>query len=258
MTLFSLITCGFKVEPGENDPVLRHINNEAFGRGEVLKYRLHYGWMDAGEIVMEVKEEVKNFGNRSTFHIVGTGVSKGTFDWFFRVRDRYETYIDEELLVPWLFLRRVEEGSYTLSQDYFFNHHKHKVDIGGGVTYDIPPNTQDMLSAFYAARCIDFSNAKEGDIFTINSFVDKELFPLKIKYAGKETIKTNLGKFKCLKFRPVIQKGRVFKKEDDLKVWITDDKNHIPVRVQAELLVGSIKMDLTEYFGLANSIAKVD
>ena len=232
--------------------------NEAFKRGEKLKFRLHYGFMDAAEITLDVKDEVKTFGSSNTFHVVGLGNSKGSFDWFFKVRDRYETYIDEQHLVPWFFLRRVDEGGYIINQDYFFNHYNKKVEIGAGESFDIPDDTQDMLSAFYATRCMDFSNAKEGDIFTVNSFVDKEFFKLQIKYVGKETIKTSLGKFKCLKFRPVIQKGRIFKHEDDLKVWITDDKNHIPVRAEAEILFGSIKMDLIEYSGLANPIAKVD
>ena len=232
--------------------------NEAFKRGEKLKFRLHYGFMDAAEITLDVKDEAKTFGSSNTFHVVGVGNSKGSFDWFFKVRDRYETYIDENALVPWFFLRRVDEGGYIINQDYFFNHYKKKVEIGAGESFDIPDDTQDMLSAFYATRCIDFTNAKEGDVFTINSFVDKEMFKLQIKYVGKETIKTGLGKFKCLKFRPVIQKGRIFKHEDDLKVWITDDKNHIPVRAEAEILFGSIKMDLIEYSGLANPISKVD
>lgn len=236
----------------------RKLPNEAFKRGEVLKYRLHYGFMDAGEAIIEVKNETKAFAGRNVYHVVGTGRSKGTFDWFFKVRDRYESYVDEESIMPWMFVRRVNEGGFIINQDYFFNHYKNKVDVGEGQQFDVPDHTQDMISAFYAARCLDFSTAKEGDVFTINSFVDKELFPIKIKYVGKETIKTDVGKVRCLKFRPIIQKGRVFKNEEDLNVWITDDKNHIPVRAQAEVLVGSIKMDLTEYSGLANPIAKVN
>ena len=112
-----------------------------------------------------------------------------------------------------------------------------------------------MLSAFYYARCIDYSIAKEGDVFTINGFVDKEVFPIKIRYVGKETIDSDIGKVRCLKFRPILQKGRIFKREEDLNVWITDDKNHIPVRAQAKILVGSIKMDLESYAGLANPLA---
>lgn len=244
--------------PEHDGATLRAVKNEAFKRGEKLTFRLHYGIMDAGEATIEVKDEVKNFGSRKTYHVVGIGRSKGTFDWFFKVRDRYETYIDEEAIVPWFFIRRVDEGGFIINQDYIFNHYTNKVDVGNGEKYDIEPGTQDMLSAFYAARCLDFTNAKEGDIFEVKSFVDKEMFPLKIKFVGRETIKTGLGKFKCLRFAPVVQKGRVFKEEEDMKVWISDDKNRIPIRAQADLMVGSIKMDLTKYEGLANPISKVE
>jgi hypothetical protein len=115
-----------------------------------------------------------------------------------------------------------------------------------------------MLSAFYHARNLDLSGAKPGETYTINCFMDKEVWPLKIKFIGRETIKTSLGTFKCLKFRPIVQKGRVFKHEEDLNVWITDDKNHIPIQGQANILVGSVKMDLISYSGLANPVSKVE
>lgn len=232
--------------------------NTAFKEGEILTYRLHYGVVDAGVAILEVKPDVMEVSGRKVYHIVGTGYSKGTFDWFFKVRDRYETYMDKDAMVPWLFVRRVEEGGYKFSQDYTFNHYSKKVDVGGGEKYDVPAGVQDMLSSFYAARNMDFSNAKENEIFSIMSFVDKELWPLKIRYVGKETIDTDIGKFKCLKFRPLVQRGRVFKKEEDLNVWITDDKNHIPVRAQAKILFGSIKLDITGVLNLANESAKVN
>lgn len=232
--------------------------NTAFKEGEVLTYRLHYGIMDAGIAILEVKPTILEVSGRKVYHIVGNGFSKGTFDWFFKVRDRYETFIDKDAMVPWMFVRRIDEGGFKASQDYVFNHYTKKVDVGGGEKYDVPAGIQDMLSAFYAARNLDFASAKEGDIFTINSFVDKELWPLKVRYVGKEVIDTEMGKYKCLKFRPIVQKGRIFKSEEDLCVWITDDKNHIPVSAQAKILVGSIKLDITNATGLANEPAKVN
>ena len=234
------------------------LKNEAFKRGEFLSFRLHYGIIDAGIATLAVTDEARDLGGRKTFHVVGLGKSQGAFDWFFKVRDRYETYIDEQAIVPWLFVRRVQEGGYTCSQDYVFNHYSEKVNIGENQIYDSGPNMQDMLSAFYHARTMDLSNATPGDIYSINAFVDKEIFPVKIKFIGRETITTGLGTFKCLKFRPIIQKGRVFKNEEDLNVWISDDKNHIPILGQAQVLVGSIKAELTGYTGLANPVAKVD
>ncbi|MBS1635271.1 MAG: DUF3108 domain-containing protein [Bacteroidetes bacterium] len=245
------------ITPSSSLKELPTTNNAAFKEGEVLSYRLHYGIIDAGVAVLEVKPQVMEVSGRKVYHIVGNGYSKGTFDFFFKVRDRYETYIDKDAMLPWLFVRRVEEGGYKINQDYTFNQYTNKVDIGGGEKFDVPEGTQDMISAFYAARNMDFSNAKINDVFSINSFVDKEVWPLKIRYVGKEEIETDLGKFRCLKFRPIVQKGRIFKSEEDLNVWITDDKNHIPVRAQAKILVGSIKLDITNMKNLANTTAEI-
>ena len=119
-----------------------------------------------------------------------------------------------------------------------------------------PEFVQDMLSAYFYARTVDYSKAKKGDIFTIMTLIDDEIFHLKMKYIGKETIEIGAGKFRCIRFAPVVQKGRVFKKEEDLSVWISDDANHLPILAKAKILVGSIKMELTEYSGLANPISK--
>jgi len=240
--------------PSKELPV---VQNEAFKAGEILSYRLHYGVMDAGVILMEVKPEVLEVAGRKVYHIVGNGYSQGAFDWFFKVRDRYETFMDKDALLPWMFVRRVYEGGVTINQDYKFNHYTNKVDVGSGEKVEIPEGTQDMISAFYSARNIDLSNAKEGDIFTINSIVDKEIWPLKIRYVGKEKITCDIGTFNCVKFRPIVQKGRVFKSEDDLNVWLTDDKNHVPLRAQAKLVVGSIKLDIVSAKNLANPTSEV-
>jgi len=232
--------------------------NKAFKAGEVLTYRMHYGMMNAGVAVLEVKPDIIEVSGRKVYHIVGSGYTIGSTDWFFKVRDRYETYLDKDAMLPWLFVRRVDEGGYKFSQDYAFNHYTKKVDIGNNEKFDVTVGVQDMVSAFYAARNLDLSNAKPGDLFSITCFVDKEIWPLKIKFIGKETIDTDLGKYRCLKFRPIVQKGRVFKKEEDLNVWISDDDNHLPMRVKADVLIGSIKMDITGAKKLANATSKVD
>ena len=234
------------------------VKNEAFKRGEVLTFRLHYGIIEAGIATLGITEEAKEFEGRKTYHVVGLGVSRGAFDFFYKVRDRYETYIDEQSMIPWMFVRRVNEGGYKIEQDYIFDRYKKNVDVGGGQTFPIEPNMQDMVSAFYNARTLDLSNAKPGDMFAINCFMDKEVWPLKIKFINKETVTTDLGTFRCLRFHPIVQKGRVFKHEEDLNVWITDDKNHIVIKGEADVLVGAIKAELTSYAGLANPVSKVE
>ncbi len=244
------------IEKDSTQQDLPELKNKAFKRGEVLSYRLHYGIIDAGVATLTVTDEEKEFAGRKTFHVVGTGSSKGTFDFFFKVRDRYESYIDEKALVPWIFIRRVSEGGYTINEDYIFNHYTQKVNTGDHV-FDIQQNMQDMLSAFYYARTMDLRNAKPGDIFTVDCFMDKEIYPLKIKFVGRENIEIKLGKFRCVKFRPVVQKGRVFKHEEDLNIWLTDDDNHIPLKGKANVLIGSVQLELTSYSNIANPISKI-
>src|ERR1043165_449284 len=95
----------------------RSIKNEAFKPGEKLTFRLHYGIISAGEGTLEVLPDKKSFGGRTCYEVVGTGRSVGAFDWFFKVRDRYESTIDSQALIPWYFVRRVNEGGYTINQD---------------------------------------------------------------------------------------------------------------------------------------------
>lgn len=234
---------------------LREIKHNAFDVGEKLTYRLHYGFIDAAEATISVKSTNKKVRGREMLHVVGLGKTLKGFNWMFKVDDRYESYIDKKGVFPWLFVRRIEEGNYKKSQDYTFYQHKNAVDNQQGKQFKTPASVQDMISSFYYARTFDFSNIKKGDIFEIPTFVDDEIFYLKIKFKGKETIDLRKGEFKCLKFVPVVQEGRVFKSDDDLEVWITDDENKIPVLAKAKILVGSVKMQLTDYEGLSNPIA---
>lgn len=235
----------------------RKVENKAFQDGEFLKYKFAYGIMNAGEATLEVKKVKKKIQNRDILHIIGRGYSISAFDWFFKVRDKYETYLDEEGIFPWLFVRRIEEGGYKKEQDYKFFQNEEKVEhVQKKEEHKVPHGVQDMISSFYYARTIDYSKAKKDDVFEFESFVDGELYPIKIKFAGIKTIKIDAGKFECMVFHPVVQEGRVFKNDDDLTVYITNDENKIPILARAKVLVGSIRMELIDYKNLANPMAK--
>jgi len=235
---------------------LPQLKNVAYKCGEKLTFRVHYGVIDAGECSLEVKKDLEKLGPRNCFHVVGIGKSLGAFNWFFKVDDRYETTFDAEALTPWIFVRRVNEGGYKINQNYSFNPYKNTVSTGKE-TVAVPDSIQDLLSAFYFARTFDFSNIKVGDIFEVKIFLDDKLYPMGIKFLGRETVTTRLGKFPCLKFSPQLQKGRIFKDQEGMNLWISDDLNHIPIRLESDLLIGSIKIDLSDYSGLANIINRV-
>jgi hypothetical protein len=235
---------------------LRTLEHNAFKPGEKLTYVLHYGFVNAGEATLELRETDLKVQGRTMLQAVGKGRSTGAFNTFYKVDDHYETYFDRDGVFPWIFMRRVSEGGYEFTQDYTYMQHLHTVTTQKKRTHTVPAHVQDMLSAFYFARTMDYSKAKPGDEFVIETFLDDELWPLKMRFIGKETIKLRNGRYRCLKFQPVVQQGRIFKTNDDLNVWVTDDANHIPVLAQAKVLVGSIKMELSSYEGLVHPIAR--
>jgi hypothetical protein len=244
---------------------LRTINNTAFKRGEYLKYKVYYDAILTGKVVvgdaeLEVKNENKTIANRNTFHVVGLGRSNSVCDMFFKVVDRYETYFDEQALVPWLFVRRVNEGGYTINQDVTFNQFKNitvAVDNKHNktTTTATPANIQDVISSFYYMRTLDFSNAYNGEAFAVNFFLDDSVYTSKIIYEGKEDINIDCGTFHCLKFKPMVATGNVFKDPYPMTLWISDDKNHIPILAESAIIVGSVKLELIKFSGLANSFS---
>lgn len=257
--LFSAIFLGLPLIASQNQAPSKSFpfqKSKAFAVGETLKYRIHYGIIDAGEATISVSKIAKINGHTS-YHMVGKGKSVGMAEWFFPTRDVYETYMDTQTMLPVKFIRDVNEDGFIIKRNISFNRAKNTArdaELKKDTTFSLPANVQDIFSAFYYARSLDVSGISIGDIIEMPVFLDHEIFPFKLKFVGREKVKTDFGKILCLKFVPVVQKGRVFQDEDDMHLWISDDANHIPVRIKSELLVGSIKIDLEGYQGLNNPI----
>jgi hypothetical protein len=246
-----------EVESDLLDSAFKKVSIHAFKPGEKLKYRLTYGIFDAGEATLEVIETSKKVRGRKLWRVRGIGTTISAFEWFYKVYDRYESYIDVEGMFPWIFIRRVNEGGYKISQDYTFFQHKQEVDNGEGERFKTVESAQDMISAFYYARTLNFSKAKIGQKYEIPIFMDDGNYPTGIRYKGKEVIRIRKGKFLCHKFSPVVQEGRVFNNEDDLTIWVTADRNKIPILCKAKIKVGSIKMHLVGWEGVANPMSRI-
>jgi len=227
---------------------------KAFDSGEWFKFRIHYGMFTASYATLQVQDGLVN--GKEMYHIKGRGKSTGLLSLFFKVDDDYQTYFDKTTGNPQRFIRKISEGGHTKNVQIEFNHQEetalvHDVKHQVKTSHEIKAGTQDMLSAFYYLRNnVDTKNLTIDEEYKVNLFFDKENFEFKLKFLGRELIDTEFGIVPCLKFRPYVQSGRVFKEKESLTVWISDDKNRIPIRLQADLAVGSIKADLEAYKGL--------
>ncbi|RRN77058.1 DUF3108 domain-containing protein, partial [Pseudoxanthomonas sp. SGD-10] len=183
-------------------------------------------------------------------HLIVQGKTNRAFDVFFKVRNKYESFIDRTNYTPFLYSEDIREDNYRRTDKARF-HQKEKRIVANKGTFNSPvTQTFDLVSAYYFARNIDMSSVKIGDKITLHYFLSDEVTPLTIEYLGKEVVKTSQGKINCLKFSPAISPGRIFRKDSRLYLWITDDVNRIPVKAQAEVIVGSITMELSDVKGL--------
>lgn len=236
--------------------------NNAFTYNEKLKYRVYYhslltGNVTAGIATMEIDKHPVQIQGRNTYHITAIGQSKGVFNWFYKVNDRFETFIDEDSLVPLSFIRRTKEGGYIVNDDVVFDR-VHNTATSRQETKEIYPRTQDIISAFYYARTFDFSNIKAGEMFPVDFYLDDSVYTSVIKYLGKETIEIDLGKFRCMKFKPMVVTGEAFDEPYPMTMWISDDENKVPLLIESEVIIGSVRMELLKLSGLRNPMkAKV-
>jgi len=229
---------------------------KAFEDGELLRFKMSYsGFLKAGEAELSLKEEMLN--GKKVMHATGVGKTSSFISWFFKVKDDYQSYFDLKTGLPYIFKRKINEGGYKKNKILTFDQQKKQVkirDLKKGKEKIIPniSNVQDMISAFYFLRNHNTKHMKVGDEIALDMFFDEKKHPFKLRYLGSETIKTKFGEIKTQKFMPLVQAGRVFKEDESVSVWITADKNKIPVKIQADLAVGSLRAELNEYNGLAN------
>ena len=221
------------------------VRNSAFHAGEIITYKVFYSLagakLGAGEATF--RSTVEKFQNKPVYHVVGEGKTYSFYDKFFKVRDKYESYIDTATLQPYRFIRNVNEGDYKKYENVTFNKATNTAVTNTGV-YKVPACVQDVLSAIYFARNIDFDSYKKDDKITFSMFLDGEVYEMYIRYLGKETVKTSYGKFNAIKFKPLLIKGTIFEGGEKMTVWVSDDPNRIPIRIESPISVGSVKVDM--------------
>jgi hypothetical protein len=244
-----MVLCAFNSQ--QTNDVFCGMKNRAFQAGETVTMKVFYSTMGmyigAGEATFNTTLE--RFNGKAAYHCVGDGKSYAFFDNFFKVRDRYESYIDTVTMLPMKFIRNVDEGGYKIYNNVTFNHSAGTAVSTNGV-FKTNGCIQDAVSAVYYARNIEFEKYAVGDKIPFDMFLDDEIYHLYLRYLGKEIVKTRYGKFKAIKFKPLLIKGTIFEGGEKMTAWISDDPNHLLLRVESPISVGSIKVDMFGYKNL--------
>jgi len=237
-------------------------SNTAFKAGERIDYVIYYHlagiWVRAGEVYF--KADTHKIGGEPYWYFDSYGQTFTKYDWIYRVRDHYQTYTHYEKLQPSIFRRKVEEGSDYIWENYDFNYQKRvaftkrQLEKNAAYEYDtvsIKNCTYDVLSMIYYARNIDFSKLEVGDKVPINIFIDNGAYDSYIRFLGrrKKQIK-GLGEVDCIVFSPYLIEGSIFNAGEDMTVYVSDDKNRIPLLIETPILVGSIKAVVNKMQGL--------
>lgn len=238
--------------PSEHPGILEY---SAFKPGEWLKFRIHYGILNASYATLHLTSDTVN--NTPVYHVVGKGKTTGFASIFFKVDDTYESYFGKLDGKPYRFIRKVNEGGYTKDIEINFDHNQSEALLFDRKTqkkmqFPFEESIQDLISAFYFLRnAYDAQDLVLGESIDLDLLYDDDgIFRFRLKYLGKQILKTKFGKVECLKFRPFVQSGRVFKEQESLSLWVSNDRNKIPIRIEADLAIGSIKADLDGYNSL--------
>ncbi len=237
------------------------INNEAFKSGEYLKYKVYYssslGNFTAGEAIITVENwKGSDIGrSKDVYHITGIGNSKGMFNWFYKVRDKFETFTDKQTLLPYAFIRKTREGKYKQDDRVIFDRENNEAVTNSKEVTNVPADVHDIVSALFYMRTVSINDFDADSMYNINFFLDDSVYTSAIKYLGKSDLVTKWGTITCLKIAPMMASGEVFADKYPMFVYVTDDKSHVPVLAESEVIVGSVKMELIEYSNLTQPLS---
>ncbi|GGE96877.1 DUF3108 domain-containing protein [Hymenobacter cavernae] len=242
---------------------LRVVPNTSFTRGEVLSYKVHYGLINAAEATIEVSNDIHRVNARPCYRATVTGRTNGSFDLFLRVRDTWRSYIDTTSILPQKFFRNIEENHYRKKETVDFDHardlamvetKKKEVDPAKHETFKVPNNVQDLVSGVYYLRTLNYDQRRPGEVIRVQGFFDKDVFTMDVIYRGRETVETKAGVIRTIRLVPKMPSNKLFRGENAISLYLSDDRNKIPVLIQAEMFVGSVKVDMYKYQGLKNRL----
>jgi hypothetical protein len=219
--------------------------------GEQIKYRVHYGFINAGVAYMRLTDKFFWVNNKICYRAEIIGNSTGAFDRIIRIRDVWGSYFDSVTFQPQKSFRSIQENRYRRREETYFDYVKNvaRLNIENGKQEDIPirPDVQDMVSGYYYLRLLNYDGLKVQDTLKMTGVFENKTYPFQILYLGKEKIKTKFGKANTFVISPIMPENNLFKGKNPIRMWISDDKNRIPLKIEAELMLGSVELDITEF-----------
>lgn len=231
----------------------RTLTNMAFDAGERLVFDVGFGFVIAGEAVMEIPT-YDYYNGRKCYRILFRVNSLPFFSTFYKVEDRYLSLMDVEGLFPWRFEQRIREGGYKRDFSAEFDHVNRIARTTEG-SFPIPEFVHDVVSAFYFTRTVNFSGYRTGQRMQLQNFYKDSTYQLDVRFRGKQTVEVPAGEFRCIVIEPLVKEGGLFKSEGSILVWLTDDERKIPVKVVSKIIIGSITAELREYNGIKGPIS---
>lgn len=259
-----VLVCGLTAFTVRNQYDFPVVNNTSFGQGEEINYRVNFGIFTVGSAITKVDSKLFNIHSRPCYKVDAFGSTSGMVSWITKVNDQWGAYIDTAALVTHVSYRKIREGHYRKDELINFDHQEDKAEVKvmnkeTGVyenpkIYDTPDNVRDLVGGFLYLRVIDFDRVHKGDTVSISGFFEDTSYNLRIIYTGKEVINTRVGKIECLKLVPIMPDNKLFDGENSITCWVSNDKNRIPVKIQAKMFIGSTGIEMVSFRGLRNQL----
>ncbi|MDQ3392608.1 MAG: DUF3108 domain-containing protein [Bacteroidota bacterium] len=257
--LLSVISLAFIIK---EDPNTFPIVNHTFSKGEHLEYKINFGYFTVGKANMKVYEDTYTINNRPCYKMDVFGKTSGAVDWVAKINDNWGAYIDTAALLPHISYRNIQENNYRKQEIVRFDHLTNLVEtkVMNNETgeykepeyFQAPNNVRDMIAGYLYLRSVKFKKMRIGDTLKINAFFENTVYDFAIIYKGKEDIKTKVGTFRALKLVPIMPDNKLFSGENAITLWMSDDENRVPLKISANMVVGSVGCELVNYSGLKN------
>jgi hypothetical protein len=264
LLLISILFLGLSAFTVSDEPNYQNLIYDNFSRGEKLEFKINFGIFSIGEAEMIIDDKFYKINHRDCYKIDIFGRTSGMVDWVANVNDHWGAYVDSSALIPHISYRNIREGNYSKDEVVRFDHRvnlietkvldKNTGNFKEPKVYVAPDEVRDMMAGTMYLRTKDFSKMKKGEKFAISGFFEDAFYDLELIYKGKEKVKTKAGKFNAIKLVPVVPKNELFDGDDSVIMWVSDDKNNLPLKIQAKMFIGNVSVELSGYENVKNPV----